>query len=227
MSVSLAWSEQRWSPPSNLALQRTRGLAAAQLLRSAGRFSAAQPLPGGRSPLNARSLGNLNWLGPIGLLLLVSWNVACSTSPPVKVPVAPAQLAPAARPALMLRRQPGGMIISEGSMNFWTVQISEDGSAILAAQGTPLIANGRYAGIIAPDLFELVRSRADQIRTTPATIRICPHASDFQIYLFHVDIFRNACISEISDSNLAELYRASERVIRETPWAVVHEAPAP
>ena len=49
-----------WSnigPASNMALQRTRGLAAAQFLRSAGRRSAVQDSPGGRSPLNARSLG--------------------------------------------------------------------------------------------------------------------------------------------------------------------------
>jgi hypothetical protein len=42
-----------------MALQRTRGLSAAQLLWFAGRGSAAQTLSGGRSPLNARSLGDL------------------------------------------------------------------------------------------------------------------------------------------------------------------------
>ena len=39
-----------------MALQRTRGLSAAQVLPFAGRRSAAQALCGGRSPLNARSL---------------------------------------------------------------------------------------------------------------------------------------------------------------------------
>jgi hypothetical protein len=40
----------------NMALQRTRGLAAAQLLRFAGRGSAVQDLPSRRSPLNAVAL---------------------------------------------------------------------------------------------------------------------------------------------------------------------------
>jgi hypothetical protein len=39
--------------PSNMALQRTRGLAAAQFLRFAGRRLPAQGVSGGRSPLNA------------------------------------------------------------------------------------------------------------------------------------------------------------------------------
>ena len=41
-----------------MALQRTRGLSAAQVLRSAGSSSAAQHLSGGRSPLNAVALGH-------------------------------------------------------------------------------------------------------------------------------------------------------------------------
>ena len=43
--------------PPNMALQRTRGLVAAQLLRFAGSRSVVQPLSGGRSPLNAVALG--------------------------------------------------------------------------------------------------------------------------------------------------------------------------
>ena len=39
-----------------MALQRTRGLAAAQFLRFAGGSSAVQELPVRRSPLNAGSL---------------------------------------------------------------------------------------------------------------------------------------------------------------------------
>jgi hypothetical protein len=41
----------------NMALQRTRGLVAAQFLRFAGRSSAVHHHPGGRSPLNAVALG--------------------------------------------------------------------------------------------------------------------------------------------------------------------------
>jgi len=41
----------------NMALQRIRGLVAAHFLRSAGSCSAVQWLSGGRSPLNAGSLG--------------------------------------------------------------------------------------------------------------------------------------------------------------------------
>ena len=48
---------ERSNVPSNMALQRTRGLAAAQVLWFAGRRSAVQGLPGGRSPLNAVALG--------------------------------------------------------------------------------------------------------------------------------------------------------------------------
>ena len=41
----------------NMALQRTRGLSAAQFLRFAGPSSAVQRPPGRRSPLNAVALG--------------------------------------------------------------------------------------------------------------------------------------------------------------------------
>ena len=41
----------------NMALQRTRGPVAVRSVRGAGRRSAVGFLPGGRSPLNARSLG--------------------------------------------------------------------------------------------------------------------------------------------------------------------------
>jgi hypothetical protein len=40
-----------------MALQRTRGLSAAQFLWFVGRRSAVQDLSGGRSPLNAVALG--------------------------------------------------------------------------------------------------------------------------------------------------------------------------
>jgi hypothetical protein len=40
-----------------MALQRTRGLSAAQFLWFAGRRWVAKNLPGGRSPLNAVALG--------------------------------------------------------------------------------------------------------------------------------------------------------------------------
>ena len=43
-----------------MALQRTRGLSAAQFLFFAGRRSAAQTLPVRRSPLNAVALGGEN-----------------------------------------------------------------------------------------------------------------------------------------------------------------------
>ena len=43
--------------PSNMALQRTRGLSAAQFLRFAGFRSAVQDPPSRRSPLNAVALG--------------------------------------------------------------------------------------------------------------------------------------------------------------------------
>ena len=39
-----------------MALQRTRGLVAVRSVRGAGVGLAIQPLPGGRSPLNAGSL---------------------------------------------------------------------------------------------------------------------------------------------------------------------------
>ena len=45
------------TPAPNMALQRTRGLAAAQFLWFAGCLSAVQALSGGRSPLNAVALG--------------------------------------------------------------------------------------------------------------------------------------------------------------------------
>jgi hypothetical protein len=46
-------------PPSNMALQRTRGLVAVSPVQGSGTGRAAQNLSGGRSPLNAVALGRL------------------------------------------------------------------------------------------------------------------------------------------------------------------------
>jgi hypothetical protein len=126
----------------------------------------------------------------------------------------------------MLRRQPGGMYFSGSAINFWNIQIAGDGSAVLAAQGTPLIQDGDYKGIVPPGLLQTVRSSIEQLRSTPATLRICMHASDFQVYAIRPDLFRNACISEVNDSHLATLYGVSEQIIRETTWRFVSPRPA-
>ena len=54
-----------------MALQRTRGLSAAQCLFSGGRRSAVQTLSGGRSPLNARSLGDTEERFTAGLAIMI------------------------------------------------------------------------------------------------------------------------------------------------------------
>ena len=181
-----------------------------------------------RLPLSRKPLGDLGWPKAFGVLLLGLWPalVGCGTSAAAKAPAGAAQPATAARPAFMLRRQPGGMLISEKAMNFWSIQIAGDGSAVLAAQGTPLIYDGDYRGTVAPDLLEMVRSNVERLRSTPATLRVCMHASDFQVYAFQADLFRNACISEVDDSNLAVLYRVSEQIIRETSWKSGSPRPA-
>jgi hypothetical protein len=55
-----------------MALQRTRGLSAAQFLWFAGRRSAVQHFFGGRSPLNAVALGDLRRLAATLLIALAS-----------------------------------------------------------------------------------------------------------------------------------------------------------
>jgi hypothetical protein len=181
-----------------------------------------------RSPLSRKPLCDLSCPRAFGVLLLVSWPglISCATSVLARAVAVPVQPAPAARDAFMLRRQPGGMLISGNAMNFWNIQIAGDGSAALSAQGTPLIQDGDYKGMVPPDLLQVVRSSIEQLRSTPATIRICMHASDFQVYASQADLFRNACISEVNDSNLAALFRASEQIIRETAWTFVSPRPA-
>ena len=59
----------------NMALQRTRGLSAAQFLFSAGQRLAVQSLPGRRSPLNAVALGGPNRCSAcLRLVDIVAWS---------------------------------------------------------------------------------------------------------------------------------------------------------
>ena len=110
-------------------------------------------------------------------------------------------------------------MIDRAPMNFWSVDVAEDGSAVLVAEGTPLIRDGKYSGVLSSELWALIRAGVTEIKSTPATTWVCMHASDFQVRVYDQDLFRNACISEVESSGLAGLYRLAERVIRETRWS--------
>src|SRR6266508_6354468 len=153
--------------------------------------------------------GERGWThGLILVLLMVSPGIACKASlsaqsPGAQSPSTPVPKESPPRRSIMLRRQPGGMLIGRATMNFWNVDVAEDGSAVLVAEGTPLIRDGRYSGVLSSELWALIGAGVTEIKSTPATIWTCMHASDFQVYVYYQDLFRNACISEVDSSGLA------------------------
>ena len=177
-----------------------------------------------RAPLNLGPLGALPHSGRIlGLTTAAIALLACvghSRSPADAPKAAP----PKRARALNLRRQPGGAYGPKDALNFWNLEVMPDGSAVLAAEGTPLIPDGNYAGVVSREFLGPLLALVDQLRSTPEAVRICMHASDFQVFILR-EAFRNACISEVSTSELSGLYVAAERVIREAPWTLTSVRP--
>jgi hypothetical protein len=117
-------------------------------------------------------------------------------------------------------------MIDLGPANFWNIQISADGSALLSAEGTTLIQDGDYDAMLPRELLDPIFGLVEQLRAVPQPgMAMCMHADDYQVSEFQSDFFRNECILRIEGSRLEMLYRASEDLIRRAPWRFLRARP--
>jgi len=124
---------------------------------------------------------------------------------------------------LNFRRQPGGFYHPTDLLNFWNLEVRSDGLAILAAEGTALIADGNYAGLIAPDAVAQLQNQVDKLRSVNQPMAMCGHADYFEVN--ESPFSRNACISKIEASDLAALYIAAQDIIKTVAWRPVCSRP--
>ena len=168
--------------------------------------------------MNGRQAG---WLAVAAATL-----IGCSScSPSRSAPPESASASLDRTTTLTLRRQPGGIYWPGQPMNFWNLEVRSDGLAALAAEGTPLIADGDYSGLIAVDSVSQLRDQVDRLRSVDRPISICMHADDFQVIGIPGQFFRNACISDVDKSDLSSLYIAAQSLIKTVSWKYVRPRP--
>ena len=152
------------------------------------------------------------------LLLAGAVSSGCTAQPRSPEPAySPARAK--AKPLLNLRRQPGGVTEPGHPANVWNIQISSDGSALLSAEGTPLISDGDYESVLPGAALNEIVGLVEQLHSVPQPrLALCMHQDHFEVAEMQSDFFRNECISRIVGSNLEKVYQAAQDLIRGTPW---------
>jgi hypothetical protein len=123
-------------------------------------------------------------------------------------------------PLLSLRCQPD--IRWQGqALDFWNLEIRPDGTAILSAEGTQLIADGNYSGIVPEELRAVVADAISNLHALGGPSRMCMGGDSFQVIEFFSGFSQSVCFGDLSAADLAEAYRAAELMIRDTSWTMV------
>jgi hypothetical protein len=152
--------------------------------------------------------------------------VACASTTPTGHPDTSKVAAVKQRSRLEFRRQPDGVWpVDEPAPDFWNLDIDPTGLAILAAEGTPLIADGNYAGVVSDDLMLGLRKQVEQLEGNPKTV--CTSGPTFLVLESPGAVYRQGCLGGIENSDLGDLYKAAQATIKAVSWRLVCARPQP